>query len=111
MMRIKMPALLLTGMLAFTLLAIPAAVGEKGADKSVYKFQTVVETKHTPVKDQYQTGTCWCFATVSFLESELLRLGKGEFDLSEMSVVRRTYPKKALNSIPLRTPTGIPIHN
>ena len=76
MMRIKMPALIMTGMLAFTLLATPAAVGEKGADKSVYKFQTVVEITHTPVKDQYHTGTCWCFATVSFLEAEALRLGR-----------------------------------
>ena len=65
----------------------------------MYKFQTVVEVKHTPVKDQYHTGTCWCFATVSFLEAEALRLGKGEFDLSEMFIVRQTYPKKAVNYV------------
>lgn len=69
------------------------------ADKTAYRFQTVVEVKHTPVKDQYHTGTCWCFATVSFLEAEALRLGKGEIDLSEMYMVRRTYPKKALNYV------------
>ncbi len=69
--------------------------------KPAYAFKTVREIKHTPVKDQYRTGTCWCFATVSFLEAELLRLGKGEFDLSEMFVVRHTYPKKALNYVQL----------
>ncbi len=69
--------------------------------KPAYTFKTIREIKHTPVKDQYRTGTCWCFATVSFLEAELLRLGKGEFDLSEMFVVSHTYPKKALNYVQL----------
>jgi bleomycin hydrolase len=48
----------------------------------------------TPVKSQARTGTCWSFATSSFLESELIRMGKGEYDLSEMFVVRNTYPQK-----------------
>jgi bleomycin hydrolase len=56
-----------------------------------YKFTTVVEVKATPVKNQAGTGTCWCFATTSFIESELLRTGKGEYDLSEMYIVRYNY--------------------
>lgn len=40
---------------------------------------------------QAATGTCWCFATTSFMESELLRMGKGEYDLSEMFIVRQKY--------------------
>lgn len=56
-----------------------------------YTFTTVAETKATPVKDQARTGTCWCFATTSFIEAELLRTGKGEFDLSEMFTVRNNY--------------------
>ena len=56
-----------------------------------YKFTTVVSHKATPVKDQSSTGTCWCFATASFMESELLRMGKGEYDLSEMFIVRQKY--------------------
>ena len=51
----------------------------------------MVELKATPVKNQAGTGTCWCFATTSFFESELLRLGKGEYDLSEMYIVRYNY--------------------
>ena len=47
-----------------------------------YEFTTVVSHQATPVKDQGSTGTCWCFATASFMESELLRMGKGEYDLS-----------------------------
>ena len=54
-------------------------------------FSPVVEVKATSVKDQSQTSTCWSFATTSFIESELLRLGKGEYDLSEMYIVRHNY--------------------
>lgn len=56
-----------------------------------YEFTTVVSHQTTPVKDQSSTGTCWCFATASFMESELLRMGKGEYDLSEMYIVRQKY--------------------
>jgi hypothetical protein len=56
-----------------------------------YKFTPVVALKVTPVKNQASTGTCWCFATTSFIESELIRMGKGEYDLSEMYLVRYNY--------------------
>ncbi|MEN8249410.1 MAG: C1 family peptidase [Bacteroidota bacterium] len=56
-----------------------------------YKFTEVISLKATPVKNQSRTGTCWNFATTSFIESELLRMGKGEYDLSEMFVVRYNY--------------------
>lgn len=59
-----------------------------------YVFTPVVELKATPVKNQANTGTCWCFATTSFIESELLRMGKGEYDLSEMWIVRNNYVDK-----------------
>ena len=49
----------------------------------------------TSVKDQARTSTCWCFATNSFLEAELIRKGHGKIDLSEMFVVRHIYPMKA----------------
>lgn len=59
-----------------------------------YNFTPVVQLKATPVKNQANTGTCWCFATTSFIESELLRMGKGEYDLSEMWIVRYNYAEK-----------------
>jgi aminopeptidase C len=59
-----------------------------------YRFTPVIELKATPVKNQASTGTCWCFATTSFIESELLRMGKGEYDLSEMFIVRNNYIDK-----------------
>ena len=56
-----------------------------------YQFTTIVNQKVTPVKNQAATGTSWCFATTSFIEAELLRMGKGEYDLSEMFIVRQKY--------------------
>jgi hypothetical protein len=61
------------------------------ANDEGYKFTPVIDLKATSVKNQSSTGTCWCFATTSFIESELLRLGKGEYDLSEMFIVRNNY--------------------
>jgi aminopeptidase C len=59
-----------------------------------FRFVPVVELKATSVKDQAGTNTCWCFATASFIESELLRMDKGEYDLSEMFIVRQNYIDK-----------------
>ena len=60
-----------------------------------YLFTIESKIAATPVKSQDRTGTCWSFSTVSFMESELLRMGKGDYDLSEMFVVRNVYPIKA----------------
>jgi aminopeptidase C len=64
--------------------------------QNAYQFKVVKENAVTSVKNQSSTGTCWSFSGVAFLESELLRMGKGTFDLSEMYIVRRNYEDKAL---------------
>lgn len=56
-------------------------------------LRKVVE--HSPVIDQGSTGTCWSFTATSFLESEILRKGYPETDLSEMYFVYHTYMNKA----------------
>lgn len=71
------------------ILALILSVGSAFAQG--YQFTDVKRLAATPVKNQASTGTCWCFATVSFLEAELLRTGKGEYDLSEMFLVRQKY--------------------
>ena len=58
-----------------------------------------IEIPCTSIKYQGWTGTCWSYATTSFLESELIRMNKGEFDLSEMYSVRKTYQVKAQNYV------------
>ena len=72
------------------LLAGTSAVSAQ-ENKSGYQFTDVARINVTPVKNQASTGTCWCFATTSFMEAELLRMGKGEYDLSEMFIVRQKY--------------------
>ena len=56
-----------------------------------YEFKESILLPATPVKNQAVTGTCWSYTTTSFFESELLRIGKGEYDLSEMHTVRFNY--------------------
>lgn len=75
---------------AFFLMPVTAQNKEAQPAKAEegYKFTPVTDLKATSVKNQSATGTCWCFATTSFVESELLRMGKGEYDLSEMFIVR-----------------------
>lgn len=60
-----------------------------------YVFTMKKDLPCTPVKNQNATSTCWCFSGISMLESELLRIGKKPYDLSEMYIVRHTYEKKA----------------
>lgn len=66
-------------------------LGAMSALAQGYQFTDIATVPATPVKNQASTGTCWCFATTSFMESELLRKGKGTYDLSEMFIVRQKY--------------------
>ena len=60
-----------------------------------FVFTTVKANPVTSVKNQNRAGTCWCYSTLGFIESELLRMGKGEYDLSEMYIVHNTYLDRA----------------
>lgn len=69
----------------------------KGSD---YKFTVIKSLDATAVQNQNQTGTCWSFSSLSFFESEMIRMGKGkDFNFSEMFVARKAYPLKAANYI------------
>jgi bleomycin hydrolase len=57
---------------------------------------------HFPPRRQYRTGTCWCFSTTSFFESEIKRLSGREIKLSEMHTVYWEYVEKALGYIAKR---------
>ncbi len=63
--------------------------------KSAYEFKIEKEVKTTPVKNQFRSGTCWSFSALSFIESEMLRMGKPEVNLSEAWIIRHTYSEKA----------------
>ena len=61
-----------------------------------YKFTVIKENPITSIKNQASSSTCWCFSTIAFLESEIIRI-KGIKDaadypdLSEMFVVSQSY--------------------
>ena len=67
--------------------------------KSKYEFTIEHNVTCTDVKSQDKTGTCWSFATASFIESELIRREKGEHNLSEMFIVKNIYRDKASNYV------------
>lgn len=66
---------------------------------SEYQFTDVLNLPATGIKNQEQSGICWCFSTASFLESEILRKTGDSIDLSEMYFVRNAYELKARNYI------------
>lgn len=63
-------------------------------EKTGYEFEIIKKLETSPVKDQQRTGTCWSYATTSFLESEIIRLGNPEVILSPMHFVRYAYSNK-----------------
>ncbi|MCR4843360.1 MAG: aminopeptidase [Bacteroidales bacterium] len=71
-----------------------------------YQFTTVKANPVTSVKNQYRSGTCWCFSTLSFLESEIIK-AKGIKDpaqypdFSEMFVIRKSYYDRAIKYVRL----------
>ena len=62
---------------------------------SSYFFTPSKILQAAPVEDQCKTSTCWSYSTLSLLESELIRLGKGQYNLSQMYVARCAYTEKA----------------
>ena len=86
--------------LAAALVAISASAQEK-PQAPEYQFTTVKENPVTSVKNQYRSGTCWCFSALSFVESEILRTKGYELDLSEMFVVGKSYRDRAVKYVRL----------
>ncbi len=82
-------------MLSVSLSAFKSPEASKTETVKDYVFTRDIDLPVLPAKNQARTGTCWSFATVSFIESELIRMGKGEHDISEMFFVRYVYPEKA----------------
>lgn len=90
----KYLTLCLSLLLTSVLFAQQDSIAQEKKD-SGFVFTTIKENPITSVKDQNRSGTCWAFSTLGFIESELLRMGKGEYDLSEMFVVSHTMMDRA----------------
>ena len=81
---------------AAMLFSVPTFAQEaEEKDDDGYRFEVIKELPVTSVKDQNRAGTCWCYSTLGFFEAELLRMGKPEYDFSEMYIVYKTYQDRA----------------
>ena len=87
----------------FYIIPLFLTIGVFGQEKitnkggSEYQFTKIKELEATAVENQNRTGTCWSFSSLSFFESELIRMNKGSLNLSEMFIVRNAYIGKAIN--------------
>jgi len=99
--------LLLIVMASFSVLNLQAQNKPAKMD-SKYEFTQITQAETTPVISQASTSTCWCFATTSMLESEIIRLGGPVTDLSEMFTVRNVYQDKAGRYVRLHGSTSFP---
>ncbi|SDK75495.1 bleomycin hydrolase [Pedobacter sp. ok626] len=66
---------------------------------SSFTFTPVVNAEATSVKNQKSSGTCWSYSTNSFLESEMIRMGKKTVDLADLFTARNAYIEKGINYV------------
>lgn len=90
---------LLLAALMLCVAGVEAKTPKKSKSDEGFVFTVVKDNSITPVKNQNRSSTCWSFSSLGFLESELLRQGKGVFDLSEMFVVHKTMLDRAVNYV------------
>ena len=87
--------------LAAGLLTMSANAQSQKPKAPEYEFTVVKELPVTSIKNQYRSGTCWCYSALSFIESEILRTKGIETDLSEMFVVGKSYHDRAVKYVRL----------
>ena len=87
------------GLLAFCGASFAQDAQKEEKQDSGYVFTNTKVLPITSIKNQDRAGTCWCYSGLAFIESELLRMGKGEFDLSEMYIVSKTYMDRAMAAV------------
>jgi bleomycin hydrolase len=69
------------------------------SSKKKFTFTHVIDLEDTDVKNQGSSGTCWSYSTNSFLESEMIRMGKKPVDIAEIYTARGVYLDKAENYV------------
>ena len=71
------------------------------SEKSVesFKFTDVINLANTSIKNQGSSGTCWSYSTNSYLESEMIRLGKQPMEISQVFSARNAYVEKGKNYV------------
>ena len=91
-----MNKILSLGVAALTMLPAGASASSlSAAQNDTVQFTVVKENPITSIKNQNNSGTCWAYSSLGFLEAELLRMGKGTHDLCESFLVYNTYMDRA----------------
>lgn len=67
--------------------------------KESFKFTDVINLANTSVKNQGSSGTCWSYSGNSFLESEMIRIGRQPIELSQIFSARNAYVEKGKNYV------------
>ncbi|AMA48041.1 MULTISPECIES: C1 family peptidase [Flavobacterium] len=67
--------------------------------KESFKFTDVINIENTPIKNQGSSGTCWSYSANSFLESEMIRMGKKPVELAQIYSARNAYIEKGRNYV------------
>ncbi|NGM63107.1 aminopeptidase [Sphingobacterium sp. SGG-5] len=67
------------------------------SSKNQFVFTEVINLETTSVKDQGSSGTCWSYSGNSFLESEMIRMGRQPVEISQIFTAYYTYLEKAKN--------------
>lgn len=67
--------------------------------KEAFQFTDVINIENTPVKNQGSSGTCWSYSANSFLESEMIRMGKQPVEISQIYTARNAYVEKGKNYV------------
>ncbi|MCF0190417.1 MAG: aminopeptidase [Marinilabiliaceae bacterium] len=80
--------------MALLMLSIFVSAQGYNPNEEEYNFTTKKLLATTSVKNQYRSGTCWSFSAISFLESEMMRIGRDSIDLSDMYSVALCYLEK-----------------
>ncbi len=74
-------------------------VNASDKSKESFKFTDVINLANTSVKNQGSSGTCWSYSGNSFLESEMIRIGKQPVELSQIFTARNAYVEKGKNYV------------
>ena len=82
------------------LTVMPASVMAQPKSDSLV-FTTVIENPVTSIKNQNNSGTCWAYSSLAFLESEVLKKHPEmkDLDLCESFLVNKTYVDRADRNI------------
>ena len=79
------------------LCALPGFAANSTASNDSLVFTTVIANPVTPIKNQNNSGTCWSYSALAFLESEVIKKDpkKKDIDLCESFLVSKTYTDRA----------------